>query len=135
MAKKKGKKQKWIVTARWKALSKEQQVDEVRTAMAEQGATNKSTATKLGTTPGTVAGIRYKNDIPSTNEPRGQAAIKARLRPTPARVVAAKPSKQPDLRPLKMAASEATQCCHIFGDNTRCGGEQEPDSRYCARHQ
>ncbi len=138
MAKKKGKKQTWVVTARWKALSKEQKVEEVRAAMAQQGASNTSVATELGCTPGMVSGIRFKNKIPSTNEPRGAAAKKVAAKPV---IVPSLPKprkearRKPDLPPLKMAASEATQCHHRDGDDYRCGGEREPDSEYCARHQ
>lgn len=149
---KKAKTKKWVATKQWKALSKEQQIEEVREAMAVPGTSNKSAATKLGATPGMVAGIRFKNNIPSTNKPGDAPKIKAAEVAEPPSVVPVKvpdvveeapplPTPQgatkpkPNLPPLKLAPTEAVQCHHIFDDSRRCGGLQEPGSRYCDRHQ
>ncbi len=111
----------WVVTERWKNLTRDEQIAEVRKEMTKPGTSNKSAATALGATPGMVAGIRYKNDIPSTNKPG----------------LHAEPEAAPALnRPLlKMAASEATQCRRRDNDNHQCGCEREPDSYFCLKHQ
>jgi len=58
------KKPEFVITKRWKNLSKEEQVEKVRFAMEDKH-TNRSAALALGTTPGTIAGIRHRNDIPA----------------------------------------------------------------------
>src|SRR4051812_29539793 len=94
---KKAKVKTWIVSKRWSALSREQQIEEVRQAMLEPGTSNKKAATKLGATPGMVAGIRTRYKIPSTNPPRHMVVEvnESKAEPTPVN------------RPLlKLAASE-----------------------------
>ncbi|MCC7500315.1 hypothetical protein IT396_00720 [Candidatus Nomurabacteria bacterium] len=116
------KNKKQIVNEEWRQLSKEQKIDAVRQAMFE-GHTNVTAAQKLGTTPGAIAGIRFKNNIPS----RGN--IRVEEKPAPA------PRVPTSLRP-KLAINEATQCIWVDpSDGMRCAYEQLPGSRHCAQHQ
>ncbi len=116
------KKKKQTVSEEWRNLSKEQKIDAVRQAMLE-GHTNVTAAQKLGTTPGAIAGIRFKNNIPS----RGN--IRVEEKPAPVTKVT------PSLRP-KLAINEATQCTWVDpSDDMRCAYEQLPGSRHCAQHQ
>lgn len=109
---------KYQVTARWRALSKEQKIAEIREAM-QQGHSNTTAAEALGATPGIVAGIRYKNNIPPRSAPPSRAAPRT---PAPAWP-----------RP-KLAASEATQCVHCGPDKLRCAYERVAGSLYCVLH-
>ncbi len=115
------KKKKQDVADEWSQLSKEERIERVKRAMLE-GHTNVTAAQKLGTTPGSIAGIRFKNKIPS----RGN--IRAEEKPAPAQP--GPPTKR------KLAISEATQCVWVDpSDRLRCAYERLPDSKYCADHQ
>lgn len=115
------KKKKPDVADEWRQLSKEERIEKVKEAMLE-GHTNVTAAQKLGTTPGTVAGIRFKNKIPS----RGN--IRAEEKSAPAQ---AAPSTK-----RKLAISEAAQCIWVdHSDRLRCAYERLPNSDYCADHQ
>ncbi len=80
----------------------------------DAGGSNRSAAKELGTTPGTIAGFRNRKDIPSKNE-SGFADVK----------------KSQSGVPLKMAATEATQCTVVDERGLRCAYEHVFGSPYC----
>ena len=112
----------------FKDLPREEQIAAVRLSM-EAGGSNTSVARALGTTPGTVAGIRFKNNIPSRNQPHGQS----RTTDTKSSVLSdtSEPSRTPFK--LKMAASEAKQCLAFDEGGRQCAGAREAGSDYCAK--
>lgn len=111
-------------------LSPEEKVEIIRTMMAA-GGSNKSLAKELGTTPGTIAGIRWKNNIPSTHPPAFGRSPRVAVVPTPAS--APTPPRAPTAR-RTLAASEASQCERHDEDNLRCAYERERGRRFCSGH-
>lgn len=96
----------------------EERIALVRQAM-EDGHSNTSAAKALGTTLGTIAGLRNKNKIPSKNS--------------------APPMYPPTIprQRLKVAVSEAKQCIEMIGTNGhkhRCGYEIAEGLDKCALH-
>lgn len=106
-------------------LPPEARAEKVR-ALMEAGHSNKTAAVALGTTLGTVVGIRRKYGIPSLNPQGGAASVAA---PKPATV---EDTERPQ-PPFKPAASEATQCIERVTEY-QCGYEQEPGSDRCRLH-
>ncbi len=116
---------------RFSELPRDEQIALVRKRM-EAGDSNTTAAEYLGTTPGTVAGIRFKHNIPSKNKST-QAMAKAKATQEPASVTPTVVSK-PQAPRYVLAASEATQCTHEDETGRRCAYEKEPRSTRCLLH-
>lgn len=113
----------------FKKQTKAEQIRLVREAILAGHTSNIRIAEYLGTTPGTVAGIRFRNKIPLVPE------VSPAPEPSPRSDPAEVHTKESDLPPLKVAASEATQCMkEVLGDK-RCAFERLPRSKFCAMHQ
>ncbi|MDE1925101.1 MAG: hypothetical protein KGH79_02890 [Patescibacteria group bacterium] len=107
----------FVVTARWSRLSKEEQVEEVRRAMANRH-TNKSAARMLGTKPGIIAGIRWRNNIASTHAGFGVTRFKT------SEEVARVDGPRSRIAPL------GKECSYHYPDGKQCGYmpmEADPD--------
>lgn len=105
-----------VETKAWGDMSPQEREAAVRELMAK-GGSNASVAKELDTTPGTIAGFRYKRGIPSTNASHGgykekEPAQKARAMPAPkpearkAPAARAKPSPAPAAEPARKAVAE-----------------------------
>lgn len=101
---------------------------EVLKRLMDDGHSNISAAAALQTTPGTIAGFRFKNNIPSKNPPVTPRKKAPEEVPRTAVYVPTHP-------PQKLAASEATQCAYTDPkDGKRCGYERKPCSTFCELH-
>lgn len=109
MTRKKSEREKSKFYKRYK--TKSERVQAVRDAMVA-GHSNRSAAKALGTTRGTIAGIRRKHDIPTTY----QAPVR-------------KPLERPTL-----AAHESVQCTYEFPSGQRCAYKQTEGSDRCPYH-
>ncbi len=141
-------------TPKFKNLSKEQKVAAVRAAM-EAGHSNASAAEALGTTAGTVAGIRFKNGIPSKNrpgfnpkesgpvEPKPPPPVAPAPVPKPAKSTPPPPAPRPQAPPeppdkpkppYKLAVSRFTACDAKWEDDRLCDYEREEGEHFCRLH-
>ena len=134
----KAKKERFIITTRWRNLTPEEQVEEVRHAMHNRH-TNKTAARALGTTPGIVAGIRYRHDIAPREipAPKGGKPLKkppqkrAQAKLAPA-VAEPPPAPAPALLspgaeevvavegPVRKMAPQGEECSYMDEDKMRC---------------
>lgn len=105
-----------VETKAWGDMSPQEREAAVRELMAK-GGSNASVAKELDTTPGTIAGFRYKRGIPSTNAAHGgykekEPEHKARKMPAPkpearkAPAAKARPSPAPAAEPVRKVPAE-----------------------------
>ena len=113
--------------ARKKKLYSDMSPDEreaaVRTLM-QAGGSNKSVAQALGTTPGAIAGIRYRRNIPSSHRSGFVDVKKSESGVLLPRI--------PAVPGLLEAKSEASRCEY---KGAHCPYEAKPGSPFCPLHQ
>lgn len=134
-------------------MNEDERAEAIRPLM-KAGHTNKTAAEALGTTPGTIAGIRHRKGIPSRpnkEKPRRQvkkAAIKklkgprpAKQKPEPVRFVPPAPTplpvQEPEDKPkppYKLASMRHLACDEKWEDGRLCDYVHEEGSRYCKLH-
>lgn len=118
-------------------MTPDEQESAVRRIM-EAGGSNRSAATQLGTTRGTIARIRRVKGIPSKNKPGFADVQKSSsgvlLPRTPAKLPRVRKPKTPAPLPvpgLMEAKSEASRCEY---EGAYCPYEAEAGSRFCPLH-
>jgi len=132
---------------KYKKLSRCKTDDERNALVAEameDGHSNKTAAKALGTTPGTIAGIRNRAKIPSKHRPTHGTAIEAASSPPPPEqksLLEAEPEYEPppqsavDMN-LRFAGDDwAHQCQHqVDAEGHLCSFKQMPGENYCPKH-
>jgi len=113
----------------WHAFTDAQRAQWVRPLM-KVGHSNRSAAKTLGVTPGMIAGVRHRQNIPSRNRSTGGKAKKSASNVVRLPTKRAPPRLHGAAPMYKMAASEARQCKYEGG----CGYEREPGSDFCRLH-
>lgn len=118
-----------MATKPFSHMTEDERAAVIRSLM-EEGHTNKTAAVALGTTPGTVAGIRHRKKIPSRpKEPKAEKPAPVPTpKPTPA--MDADPRPKP---PFKAAVAEHLQCTYVDSDTRRCAYIKE-EGDLCRLH-